>query len=175
MKKLKTKEQEVVIPPSVPDDPKFSGTEIVVRDSQTPVNPKPGQPGNPGKPLGARNKKTLEALAAVEKIRASGSTPLEVMWEIANTNLNDEKLTLKQRDNILAKFRMMSEIAPYVHPRLTAIAIKDESTLNKKSHEQMLLMLDHPPQASQDDVERLDESMEVFERLPPYDEELDDG
>lgn len=156
----KLKEQEIQVP---------SGTEIVVRDSTTPVNPKPGQAGNPGKPKGALNRKTLEALAAVEKIRASGTTPLEEMWSIAQTDFTD--MQEAKRNNLLAKFRMLSEIAPYVHPRLTAVAIKTDDNLGKLSHEAMLMALDHPPQASDEDLARLDESMEVFPEEPYKEEE----
>lgn len=169
MAKRKSKEPPAEVVVDGVDITQVPGTDIIPRDSQTPA-PRPGQPGNPGKPVGALRKKTLEALAAVEKIRASGTTPLEAMWEIAQTDFTN--MELPKRDNLLAKFRMLSEIAPYVHPKLTAVAIKTDGELTKKTHEALLLELDHPPQATEEDLARLDESMEVFPATP-YNEDLE--
>ncbi len=71
---------------------------------------KPGQSGNPnGRPKGSRNKASVEREA---EIKASGLAPLEYMLNV----LRDENATKEDR------MWAADKAAPYVHPRLQAIA-----------------------------------------------------
>lgn len=65
--------------------------------------------GNPkGRPKGARNKKTVEAVA---KIEASGLTPLDYMLGV----LRNENLPHEERMDAA------KSAAPYVHARLASV------------------------------------------------------
>ena len=59
-----------------------------------------------GRPPGARNKKTVQTQAAIEK---SGLTPLEYMIGVMRNKKNDERVRLEAAHHA----------APYVHARLS--------------------------------------------------------
>ncbi len=60
-----------------------------------------------GRPPGARNKRTLQTQAAIEK---SGLTPLDYMIGVMRNKKNDARVRLEAAHHA----------APYVHPKLTA-------------------------------------------------------
>lgn len=73
----------------------------------------PGQAKTGGRQKGTHNKSTV---ANVEKIRASGLTPLEYMIQC----MHDE--------SFLPDFRLdaAKAAAPYVHPKLTSVELKGD-------------------------------------------------
>ena len=64
-----------------------------------------------GRPYGSRNKATEKQRAEIDKIAASGLTPLDYMLSV----MRDETAPAERRDY------MARAAAPYVHPRLAAI------------------------------------------------------
>lgn len=75
-----------------------------------------------GRRLGGRNRRTLETMAGVEKaIQATldrGVLPLEIMMAVARGGVASLLITDRQLNAAIAA-------APYVHPRLSAVAIKE--------------------------------------------------
>lgn len=102
-----------------------------------------------GRRLGSHNKKTEEAILAVEEIRASGTTPLQEMWAIAQTPQSQlEKMSEAAVKRMIIRFSMLKEIAPYVHPKLAAVMVKTDPNIDPvETHESLLDELDRYPLA----------------------------
>ncbi len=82
---------------------------------------KPGERRG-GRTKGTANKKTREI---ADKAAQSGVTPLEVMIEAMRHHYElsqDENLKGDKSENLKAAAAMAEKAAPYIHPRLSAIA-----------------------------------------------------
>jgi hypothetical protein len=80
-----------------------------------------------GRRKGTPNKRTVERQRALEAIKASGKDPVTFFADLLRT----ESAPLELR------FQAAKELAPYVHPRLSAI----EARASAGSHEERLAQL----------------------------------
>lgn len=92
-----------------------------------------------GRPKGARNKATNARQAAV---KASGSTPLDVMLKRMRYHEHQAELAKRRKDgkadeiqHLAAADEAARGAAPYVHPRLSAVQMSGNLTL---THEERL-------------------------------------
>lgn len=77
-----------------------------------------------GRKAGTPNKRTIERRTALQAIRASGKDPISFFADL----LANEDLPIELR------FQAAKELAPYMHPRLSAV----EAVNGAKTHEQRL-------------------------------------
>ena len=86
-----------------------------------------------GRPYGSRNKATEKQKAEIDKIAASGLTPLEYMLSV----MRDEQADTATRLDAAVK------AAPYVHPKLATIESK-HSGLNGGGPQAVYIVSDRP-------------------------------
>ncbi len=93
-----------------------------------------GKGAKPGERLGGRKKGTPNKASAKREaeVRASGLAPLDYMLKV----MRNPKIDMARRDE------MAKAAAPYVHPRLAAVAHSGGLTL---THEEALDALDDEP------------------------------
>jgi hypothetical protein len=85
-----------------------------------------------GRKRGTPNKRTAERQAAIEVIKASGTSPMAFFADL----LGNEQAPLELR------FQAAKELAPFVHPKLASIEARTGGPSHEQRLEELQKMLD---------------------------------
>ena len=107
-------------------DSQRNGAYIKGRLAKVAKDGRGGRRDGAGRPLGAKGKRTDEALALAQEMKAD---PVKFLL----LAMSDENLNMKDR------IECAKAVAPYIAPRLSAV---ESRVTNVKSHEEMLSELD---------------------------------